>query len=187
MSLKHLKPFLVVSYEFCMTVLFSLPRYRLVCYFKKLLLCLMGAKVGSGLIIYPGVWIMTGRNLVIGNDVDLSKDVIITTEGGVTIGDRVLIGYRTQILSSNHEIPAVGIRIPVSGTVHKAIFIEHDAWIGANCVITAGVRIGHGAVVGAGSVVTKDVAPNSIVAGVPARLIRMRESEAELYKAPTIL
>lgn len=135
----------------------------------------MGAKVGSGVVFYPGLWISPGKNLVLGDHVDLAKDVLITTTGGVSIGDRALIGYRTQILSSNHSIPAVGLPFPISGDLHSPVIIEKDVWIGANCIITPGVTIGEGAVVGGGSVVTKDVPKNAIVAGVPAKLIKMRE------------
>ena len=93
------KSFFVVSYEALMNIVFALPRYRLFIFFKVSLLKLMGAKIGKNCFIYPGVWITPGRNLTLGDDVDLAKDVIITTSGGVYIGDRTLVGYRTQILS----------------------------------------------------------------------------------------
>ena len=113
---------------------------------------------------------------MIEDEVDLAKDVLITTSGGVFIGKRTLVGYRTQILSSNHTIPTVGEAFPISGDKHTPIHIANDVWIGANCVITAGVTIGEGAVIAAGSVVTKDVPENAIVGGVPAKLIRYREN-----------
>ena len=170
----HFKSILVISYESLMELLFSLPRYRIFIILKTLLLRAMGAKVGAGVVIYPGVWISPGRNLVLGNCVDLAKDVIITSSGGVEIGDRTLVGYRTQIISSNHSIPPIGEPFPISGDSPGRIIIAEDVWIGANCIITAGVTIGKGAVVAAGSVVTKDVPSNAIVGGVPAKLIRLR-------------
>jgi len=136
----------------------------------------MGAKIGKNVVIYPGVWITPGRNLIVEDEVDLAKDVLITTMGGVFIGKRTLIGYRTQIISANHQIPPVGQRIPVSGDVLKPVRIENDVWVGANCIINAGVTIGEGAIVASGSVVTKNVKANSIVGGVPAKLIKMRSS-----------
>lgn len=172
---RSVKNFLVVSYETLMSLILGLPRYTTFLFLKKWFLNLAGAKIGKGVVIYPGVWIAPGRNLIVEDDVDISKDVLITTSGGVFIGERALIGYRTQILSANHTIPKVGERFPVSGDLYSPVRIGRDVWIGGNCVITPGVTIGEGAVVGAGSVVTKDVAANSIVAGVPARLIRMRE------------
>ena len=168
------KSFLVVSYEAIMVFLFALPRFRVFTFLKVLLLNMVGAKIGKNIFIYPGVWIIPGKNLVVGNNVDLAKDVIITTTGGVFIGDRTLIGYRTQILSANHSIPPIGEPFPVSGDSFAPIHIANDVWIGANCIITAGVEIGEGAVIAAGSVVTRNVPPNAIMGGVPARLIRMR-------------
>jgi acetyltransferase-like isoleucine patch superfamily enzyme len=173
---KALKQFMVVSYETLMSLVLGLPRYTVFLALKKWFLRLAGARIGRGVIIYPGVWIIPGRNLVVENEVDISKEVLITTTGGVFIGERTLIGYRTQILSANHSIPKIGERFPVSGDVCGRVTIHKDVWIGANCVITPGVTIGEGAVVAAGSVVTKDIEPNAVVGGVPARLIRMRES-----------
>lgn len=174
-SLRIPKQIQVVGFETLMSLVMGLPRFSWCLLLKRWFLILAGGKVGSRVVIYPGVWIMPGRNLVIEDDVDLSKDVIITTAGGVYIGERSLVGYRTQILSANHRIPKVGERIPVSGDDYRPVRISKDVWIGANCVIAPGVCVGEGAVVAAGSVVTKDVAANSIVGGVPARLLRMRE------------
>jgi acetyltransferase-like isoleucine patch superfamily enzyme len=170
-----IKSFIVISYEMIMNILFALPRFRFFIFLKKLLLQLMGAKIGKRVVIYPGVWITPGRNLVVEDNVDLAKDVLITTGGGVHIGERVLVGYRTQILSSDHHIPPIGEPFPISGEKWGKVTIEKDVWIGANCVITSGVTIGEGAVVAGGSVVTKDVPSNAIVGGVPAKLIKMRE------------
>ena len=170
------KSLLVISFEFLMTLIFSLPRYRLFIFFKELFLLPTGAKFGKNVVIYPGVWITPGRNLRVGDNVDIAKDVIITTSGGVDIGERTLIGYRTQILSSNHTIPPIGQPFPISGDDHKKITIGKDVWIGANCIITAGVNIGDGAVICAGAVVTKNVKENTIVGGVPAKIIKYRSN-----------
>ena len=169
-----MKHIMVVSYEFLMALVMNLPRYVFFNSIKALFLRCMGAKIGSGVVIYPGVWIVPGRNLVIGNDVDLAKDVLITTSGGVIIGDRTLVGYRTQIISSNHSIPPVGEPFPISGDVHKQVFIAEDVWIGANCVICPGVTIDSGSVIAAGSVVTKDIPKNSIAGGNPATVLSTR-------------
>jgi len=172
---RYSKGVVVISYEIIMSVIMSLPRFRTVCRFKSLFLRICGASIGRNVDIYPGVWIVPARNLIVGDYVDLSKDVLITTSGGVDIGDRTLIGYRTQILSTNHEITGAGELIPVSGNVHKPIKIGADVWIAANCVITAGVTIGDGAIIAAGAVVTSDIPNNAIAAGVPAKIIKYRE------------
>ena len=115
------------------------------------------------------------NKLDIGNDVVLARSVLITTSGGVTIGNRVLVGYGAKILSADHRIPDDPLEsIYFSGHVCKPVVIEDDVWICANAVIVAGVRIGRGSVVAAGAIVTKDVESYSIVGGVPAKLIRKR-------------
>lgn len=175
MYLKNIiKQIVVISYETIMAAILSLPRFTIFLFIKRNFLRLVGAKIGKRVIIYSGVWITPGRNLVIEDDVDLAKDIIIGTEGGVFIGKRTLIGFRTQILSSNHTIPPKGEVFPISGDSISPINIMNDVWIGANCLITAGVTIGEGAVIAGGSVVTKDVLPNQIVGGVPAKLLRER-------------
>jgi len=158
-----------------MKFLFSLPRYRSLNFVKSNFLKLFGAKIGKKVVYYPGVWVSPPSNIVIGNDVDLALNVLITTSGGVYIGDRTLIGYGTKILSSNHVIPDRDNRIFYAGHENKKVIIENDVWIGANCLILPGVIIGEGAVVAAGSVVTKNVKKFSVVAGVPAKVIKERE------------
>ncbi len=165
---------LVVTFECVMRCLFSLPRYRCLNWLKASFLRMQGAQIGKRVVFYPGVWIAPGRNLTVGNDVDFALDVLVSTSGGVAIGDRTLIGYRTQLISSNHKMPDDRGMIFRAGHNHEPIVIERDVWIGANCTILPGVRIGEGAVVGAGSVVAKDVEPFTVVGGVPAKMIRPR-------------
>lgn len=157
-----------------MKILFSLPRYPALNRMKAFFLSQVGAKIGKRVVFYPGVWLAPGRNLVVGDDVDFALDVLVTTSGGVTIGDRTLIGYRTQILSSNHCIPEGKWRVFAAGHESKPVLIANDVWIGANCLILPGVSIGEGAVVAGGSIVTKNVPPFAIVAGNPARILKMR-------------
>ena len=112
-----------------------------------------------------------GQRVVVGDDVAIGAFVHIWGGGGVTIGDRVLIASHTAITSLSHDY--AGERI--HGTQQKApIVIEDDVWIGTHSVILPGVQIGKGAVVGAGSVVTKNVPSRSIVCGIPARVLKYR-------------
>jgi acetyltransferase-like isoleucine patch superfamily enzyme len=177
MKLKDLyRDFLISSYEFISDIVFLLPRHKVPFnLIKKYFLKLMGAKIGKWVTFYPGIRIGFPDKLIIGDNVDLAWGVIITNKGGVEIGNRSLIGYRSQILSANHEIPSKRGRIFDAGHKPGKIIIEDDVWIGANCIITAGVVIGVGAVVAAGSVVTKNVEPYTIVAGIPAKVIKIRE------------
>jgi acetyltransferase-like isoleucine patch superfamily enzyme len=174
---RTVRPVLVVAYEAIMQLLFGLPRFRSLNWLKAVFLRLNGAKVGRRVVFYPGVWVAPGANLVLGDEVDLARGVLITTRGGVTIGDRTLVGYGTIILSTNHRVPAGLGRIFGAGHELKPVTIGSDVWIGANVVVLPGVSIGEGAVVAAGSVVTKNVEPFVIVAGVPARRIRSRTAQ----------
>lgn len=170
-----MKYFFVVIVETISQLLFSLPRFRALNFLKSLYLrCIMGANIGRRVIYYPGVWIFTGRNLVVKDDVDFAKDVLVTTDGGVYVGNRVLIGYGTHIISSNHNVPDRPARIFSSGHTKAPVRIEDDVWIGAMCVILPGVTIGEGAIVAAGSVVTRDVPSFCYVGGVPAKVIKER-------------
>jgi acetyltransferase-like isoleucine patch superfamily enzyme len=142
---------------------------------KLCMLRLMGAKVGSGLTVYPGVWIDDPARLTLGRNVDLSKDVLITTAGGVSIGDDVLIGYGAKILSANHRIPADrSVLIRCAGHDKEPVTIGNGAWICANSVVLPGVTVGAGAIVAAGAVVTRNVPDFAVVGGVPARVLRYR-------------
>jgi acetyltransferase-like isoleucine patch superfamily enzyme len=174
---RQLHQFVVVSYEMVMKSLFTLPRYPWCNAIKAWFLRLQGAVIGKRVIFYPGVWIEPGRNLEVGDDVDFALDVVVNTRGGVKIGDRTLIGYRTQILSSNHVIPPCPERIFDAGSHGEPIVIGNDVWIGGNSMILAGVTIGDGAVVAGGSVVTKDVPPFAVVGGAPARIIKYRSQQ----------
>ena len=168
------KSFLVISYETVMMLLFSLPRYRTINTLKGLFLKLSGARIGKRVVFYPGVWVAPGRNLDIGDDVTLAGGVIIGTAGVVKIGDRSLIGFRTTIISGNHVIPPNRGMIFGAGFVRQPVVIGNDVWVGANVTILPGRTIGDGAVVAAGSVVTKDVHPFTVVGGNPAKLLRQR-------------
>jgi len=171
-----MKYFIVVLAETVSMMVFILPRFRLMNRIKSIYLrFICGAEVGKRVVFYPGIWIFTGRNLQLGDDVDLARGVLLTTDGGVSIGARTLVGYGTHILSSNHKIPIMPEKIFYSGHEKKSVEIAEDVWIGAGCVILPGVTIGHSSVIAAGSVVTKDVPAEVIVAGVPARIIKERK------------
>lgn len=166
----------IVSIVECIsTIVFLLPRIRAFNYLKsKYLRLFFSSKIGKRVTYYPGAVIFTGRKLKLGDDVDIARGVQLYTDGGIDIGSRVLIGFNSMIISTNHRIPQDRSRIFESGYVHKQVVIEDDVWVGGNCTILPGVTIGEGAVVAAGSVVTKNVAPFTIVAGIPAKKIASR-------------
>lgn len=111
--------------------------------------------------------------LKIGNWASINENVRIdaSQKGKIFLGDNVLIGPNVLIRASDHVFERTDI--PIRDQGHKAgnIIIEDDVWICGNCVITKGVKIGAHSIIGAGSVVTKDIEPYSVVGGVPAKLI----------------
>jgi len=106
-----------------------------------------------------------GGTLEIGDGVRLNYGTSIAAERSVTLGNRVRVGPYVMIVDTDfHDSHARAVRPPALPVV-----IEDDVWIGAKASVLKGVRIGRGAIVGVGAVVTRDVAPFSVVAGVPAR------------------
>ncbi len=114
----------------------------------------------------PDAGIKIGRNSLIG------EYCVIRGQGGVAIGDRVYTSPFTQIIAVNHVFDDPERPFIEQGITAEGITIEDDVWLGAGAIITDGVHIGKGAVVAAGAVVTKDVPPHTVVAGVPARVIK---------------
>ncbi|RRK10093.1 sugar O-acetyltransferase [Lactiplantibacillus garii] len=109
-----------------------------------------------------------GGNLTIGKRVYVSHNVMFTDLGGITLADDVLIGPGASLLTVNHQAdPAHRHDLDL-----KPIYIGPRAWIGAKALILPGVTVGANAIVGAGAVVTKDVPANTVVAGVPAKVIK---------------
>lgn len=132
--------------------------------------------VGAKTRIHPYAMLLTyGGNISIGRHCTVNPYNILYGHGGLTIGDRVRIAAHCVIIPAQHRFNQSDTPIHEQGISAKGIFIEDDVWIGANCTILDGVRIGRGSVIGAGSVVTKSIEPNSVAVGVPARVIRTRE------------
>lgn len=109
-----------------------------------------------------------GKNIHIGQRVFINSGCKMQDQGGIYIGDDVLIGHNACLLTLNHEMDPEN-----RADMHpKPIHIEDKAWLGSNVTVLPGVTIGEGAIVAAGAVVTKDVDSNTIVGGVPAKIIK---------------
>jgi acetyltransferase-like isoleucine patch superfamily enzyme len=109
-----------------------------------------------------------------GNNSNIGPYNYIGCSGKITIGDNVMLAPRVSIYAENHVFDNPNITIKAQGVSKMDVVIEDDCWIAANVVILAGVTIGKGSVVAAGSVVNEDVPAFSVVAGVPARVIKSR-------------
>ena len=116
-----------------------------------------------------------GEGLIVGNHSAIGPLNYIGPSGKIVIGNHVMLGPNVSMSAENHLFDNPEQTIKSQGVVRKGITIEDDVWIGSGAMIMDGVTIGQGSVVAAGSVVTKDVPPLSIVGGVPAKVIKMRE------------
>jgi maltose O-acetyltransferase len=151
-----------------------LPRLWLFDRYRAAVYRLAGLTVGRGSTIYGPVHVRPYggcRYVTIGSDTFLNIDAAFTVVyDRVRIGDRVQIGPRVSFETMGHGlvyVPGKG-----RGRTSAPIVVEDEVWIGANAVILQGVTIGRGAVVAAGAVVNRDVAPYTLVGGVPARVLR---------------
>ena len=133
---------------------------------------LLGA-FGEGSLIWPPYYCSYGKNTYIGDNVFINYMCTILDNNTVRIGNHAMIGPNVQIYTAAHDIQA---ETRIQGwEVAKAIEIEENVWIGGGAIILPGVSIGRNSVVGAGSVVTRSVPSNTVVAGNPARVIRKIE------------
>ncbi len=141
--------------------------------------CPQGIEIGARSIVMHGAVLhvynfrgLPHSGIKIGTDSLVGEYTVIRGQGGVTIGDRVYTSPFTQIIAVNHVFDDPTRPFVEQGITAKGIVIEDDVWIGASAIITDGVRLGKGAVIAAGAVVTADVLPHTVVAGVPAKIIR---------------
>lgn len=128
----------------------------------------------NSVIECTGVIRNIGDGVVIGNNVGISANAFIGARAKITIGDDTIIGPGVSLHSENHIFDNMNVPIRLQGEKRKGITIGKNCWIGARVTILDGVTIGDGCVIAAGSVVTKNIEDNSIVGGVPARLIKRR-------------
>jgi len=126
--------------------------------------------------IAQGVRFETGYegHVTLGDDCFIGAYTILNGFGGIDIGNNALIAGHCHIVSGDHEYRDLSRPMNQQGITGKGIVIEDDVWLGAGVKVLDGVRIGQGSIVSAGAVVNRDVAPYSIVGGIPAKLIKMR-------------
>lgn len=140
---------------------------------RGLLSELFGYRVPSSLRVFPPFYADFGKNIAVGQDVFINACCHFQDHGGVTIGDSCQIGHNVVFATLNHALAPEDRKT----TSPAPIVLGRNVWIGSNATVLQGVTIGDNAVVGAGSVVTKDVAANTVVVGIPARFIKSIENE----------
>jgi maltose O-acetyltransferase len=151
----------------------ALPHFRF-CRLRTALLRTAGVRIGAGAVIM-GPLDLTGFGSVpqllrFGALTYVSGPLHVDLGAEVRVGNGVRLGPDVTLLTVDHEIGPSGYRC--GRLVSAPIRIGNGAWVGPRAIVLPGVFIGHGAVVAAGAVVTRDVAPNTLVAGVPARIVR---------------
>ena len=140
---------------------------------KSLMEKLTDKEFPDGAYMFPPFYTDCGKNLKLGRNVFINSCCQFQDQGGITIGDGTLVGPKTVIATLNHHMnPSKRANL-----IPKPVVIGKNVWIGANVPILPGVTIGDGAIVAAGAVVNKNVEANTIVGGVPAKLIKQIETE----------
>lgn len=129
---------------------------------------LTGCDVPDSFRLFPPFYTDFGKNIHIGENVFINSSCHFQDQGGIYIGNNVLIGHNVTFATLNHlESPE-----DRASMTAKAIKVEDNVWIGSNATILQGVTIGMGAIVAAGAVVVKDVEPRTTVGGVPAKVLK---------------
>ncbi|WP_283389556.1 DapH/DapD/GlmU-related protein [Barnesiella viscericola] len=142
---------------------------------RELLARLTGQPVPDTVRVFPPLYADFGKNIHLGENVFINDCCHFQDHGGITLGDGCQIGHGVVFATLNH-----GLAPEDRQTTYPApIVLGRNVWVGANATILQGVTIGDNAVVAAGAVVTKDVAANTVVGGVPARLIHVIETKPE--------
>jgi len=132
------------------------------------------AHVGKGVLIASTLHIGDPKKIFIGDRTIISYNCSLGGKGVVRIGNDCLIAQNVSLITSNHNFHSRNIPMNKQGYTAESIIIEDDVWVCANSIVLPGVIIKKGAIVAAGAVVTKNVAPYTIVAGNPAKRIGSR-------------
>ena len=129
---------------------------------------LTGRKVDPSFRVFPPFYTDCGKNIIIGKNVFINSCCRFQDQGGIVLGDGCFIGHNVTIATLNHDLAPEKRANMIPG----AIRLGRNVWVGSHATLLAGVSVGDNAVIAAGAVVTKDVPPDTVVGGVPARVIR---------------
>lgn len=129
---------------------------------------LTGKNVDKSFRLFPPFHTDCGKNITVGKNVFINACCKFQDQGGITIGNGVLIGHNVTLATLNHDERSQSRQ----NIYPKSIKIGDNVWIGSNATILGGVTIGNGAIIGANALVTHDVPENTIVAGIPAKILR---------------
>jgi len=142
---------------------------------------LTGAAVDEAFHLIPPLYSDHGLNIRVGRNVFINQACMLNDIGGIEIGDDVMIGPRVSLLTTGHPLDPGRRRRQI---VAAPIAIERNVWLGAGATVLQGVTVGTDAVVAAGAIVTRDVPPRTLVAGVPARVLREIGADGDDFASP---
>ncbi len=137
---------------------------------RDLLSQITGWEIDESVVVFTPLYINYGKHTKIGKNVFINFDCTFLDLGGITIEDNVLIAPKVNLLSEGHPLEPENRH----ALIPKHIHIKKNAWIGAGATILQGVTIGENAVVASGAVVSKDVPDNTVVGGIPAKIIKTK-------------
>jgi acetyltransferase-like isoleucine patch superfamily enzyme len=161
----YLSAFTVYIYNNFIT---HFPSYKLRLWYLR---HIVRIQIGRNTAIHMGCF-FTGKRIVIGDNSVINRNCYLDGRGGVEIGDNVSLSPETWIASLTHDP-----NDPMFGVIPKKVCVGNYVWVGMRAMILPGVTLGEGCVVGAGSVVTKDVGPFTMVAGSPAHFLGERNRD----------
>lgn len=146
-------------------------------HFRRLIYRLGGVRIGKGSALHMGIRFYDGHKIRIGKDSIIGEGTVLDGRDSLIIGDHVDIASEVMIYNAEHDV-----NDPNFKAISAPVEVSDYVFIGPRAIILPGVKIGRGAVVGAGAVVTKDVSEFAIVGGVPAKLIAERKNKEPHYK-----
>jgi acetyltransferase-like isoleucine patch superfamily enzyme len=167
--LHNFKIFIYIYYFFDMFIQNNIIQKIPIYFIRKKYMQILGMNIGKGTVINMNQYIIHNDRISIGKYSHINKGCLLDGRGSIIIGENVSISFDVKILTGSHQVNSKSF----SGDF-KSIKIHDYVWIGADAIVLQGCKIGTGSVVAAGSVVTKDVEPYTIVAGIPAKKIGCR-------------
>ena len=167
-----MKNFISGLYHFIIDIIMWLPCHPL----RRLACRLLMKRFDASSAIHRNVDLRSPYRIIVGAHTNINKRCVLDGRGGLKIGDNVDIAQETNIWTEQHDYNS-----PTYKSVCKEVIIEDYVWLASRVTVLPGVHIGRGAVVASGAVVTKDVPPLAIVAGIPAKIIGYRKEEALQY------
>lgn len=160
---------------FFLEFMFDLVKYfpgRAGCFVRYLFFASLVKECGDNVFIGDGVTVKNFGNISCGNNLSIHNGCYIDAAGGLRIGDDVSIAHQTSIITFNHTWDCVDVPIKYNKSNFLPVVIESDVWVGCGVRILPGVKVNSRSVIAAGAVVVSDVPSNTVMGGVPAKVLR---------------